>query len=399
MNPPRALVLNHNLRERGTYFRAWKTACFLRRQGWSVTFATSTPALYRPRTGLRSGIRVWETPSWSPLYGPDSGWSPVGLSWRTAALGPARFDLVYTFSHKPVDYVAARLARCRGAFWVADWCDLWGADGLRALQKSQRGLPGGLRHRMEDRADALDWWLERSAARDADLLTVISSDLSDRARALGRPEDSVMLFRSGADTEGIRPLEQESARRALGLPLGRPILGYVASWHPDGELLATALAQACQRVPDLLLLTVGPPLRDEMAWERLGLARNVREVGRVPFARLSRYFAATDGLLLPLADNAFNRSRWPNKIGDYLAAGKPVLACDVGDIGPFVRQSGCGIACEPDADAFACGMVEMACSTHRRDWGRNALAAARRDLDWDGILTALVQRIEVLRAQ
>ena len=392
----RTLILNHNLRERGTYFRAWKVARCLAERGHRVTFVTTGEGWYRPRVRRRQHIAVFESPNWSFVHGPDGGWSPLGLFFRLLWVLTHRIDLVYCFSHKPIDQIPARLARrLWGAFWVADWCDLWGGPGLFALNRKLRGPARTSRDRFSDWVERLDARLELAAARGCDLLTVISSDLARRARKLGVPQRRIHSMVSGADLENIRPLPRTDCRRILGLSETATTAGYLASWFPDENLLLDALEHLFAARPEVELIVAGPPFRasaEEL--RRRGIDRNIRHLGRMPFARIPVFLGAADVLLLPLRNSAFNRSRWPNKIGDYLAAGRPQVASRAGDVGPLMDRHDVGIGTGASAASFAAGVIELVDDPERcARLGRQARRVAERHFAWPKIVDELLRAL------
>ena len=65
--------------------------------------------------------------------------------------------------------------------------------------------------------------------------------------------------------------------------------------------------------------------------------------GRIPFDQLPLYLGASDAFVLPLRDTVVNRTRWPNKFGDYIAAGRPILCSNVGDVARIVEEERCGV--------------------------------------------------------
>ena len=394
MSPPRVLVLNHNLPERGTWFRALRTAEAFAARGARVTMVCTGPGRWRLRAGWRGNVQMLQAPHWSPVYGPDSGWSPLGAAARLG-LSLRGWDAVMSFSHKPVDQLPARLSRSLcGARWACDWCDLWGEDGLNALQRAQRGPAASLHDRASDACDSIDARLEQAAARDCDVLTVISTDLARRAAALGRDERRALLYPSGADLDGIRPLDRARCRRALGLEEGRFLVGYVSSWHPDEGLLLRALSRACAQAPALQLLAAGAPVAASDAELRaLGLRGRVTHLGRLPYRRLSMMLGACDAAVLPLEDTAFNRSRWPNKICDYLAAGRAIVAGEVGDVARLMAE-GVGWGASPNAEALAAALLEAASNpaeAHRR--GAAARAHAQEHRRWERLAQPVWDRL------
>ena len=237
--------------------------------------------------------------------------------------------------------------------------------------------------------------MERRMVRMADRITVISNFLRRQALAAGRRPDEVMLLPNGADLDGIQPLDLAAARAGLGLTPERTWLGYVANYHPDQQLLLEAFARARTRVPGLGLIKTGPPFSPALM-DRLGLAGAVRDLGRVPVQQLPQVLAASDALLLPLADTPANRARVPYKFTDYLAAGRPIVTCRVGDLATLFdapgEQGPIGRAASPCPEALAEAIVGIALATphERARMGRAARALACRRFDW----SVLTDRLE-----
>ncbi len=392
----RILVLNHNLRERGTWFRAREVARGLHARGHDVTFVYTGEGWYRPRRDApEDRWTEFGTPSWTPLRDAGEGYSPLGLLHRAFALR-GRFDLVYTFSHLPVDQATARLLARRCGFWMTDWCDLWNSrrGGLldlshwpRPIPARMRGVVGGLRRASFRIDDAL----ESSAARSADSVSIIATPMRAYTRKLGIPDSRVLHLVSGADIERIRPLDRDACRRELDLPADRLILGYVANVTPDNEQLEGALRIVWKERPDLLVASVGP------RWyaDRGPIARAVRE-GRLidrdrqPFAEIPRYLGAADFVVMPLRDLPFNRCRWPNKFGDYMAAGRATATCAVGDMARVCRRGNAGVAGPPTAQGLASAILELANDSDRRaQCGVDARRHAETHLSWPGRIESL----------
>ncbi len=385
------LILNHNLRERGTYFRAWKMAEGFRNRGDDVTFCTIGEQYYRTRQKRHKGITVLETPNLALAHGPDGGWLPIGVCSRMYhVLTSHRYDLVYTFSHKPVDVLPALVAKLtKGSFWLGDWCDLWNGDGLNKLMMELRGSAKTLTDRWSDLIVWLDAAFEQFTARNTNALTVISQDLKHQATQLRGTGSHIHLLPSGADTERITLLPKSASRKEFALPQGVPLLGYMTSWYPDEAFTLSALRSVLQQHPKAAVAIAGPPLTNqEHLLSQVPFAGRVFHCGRLPFARIPTFLAACDILLMPLQDTPFNRSRWPNKIGDYLASGRPQVACAVGDVGPFMDQAAAqgqplGEKTEPTVEAFAEGILKLLNQPEVWDaLGKNARLHAETHRSW-----------------
>lgn len=410
-------MLNHNLRERGTWHRAWQLGRELARRGHGVTLWTAAPHhYYRPVAETREGVRIVETPSWAPLAGPDDGWGPLDVFYRAARVLAEPFDLCYAFAHGPNVAAAAWLAarvRRRPLLW--DWCD-WHAGGILPKRRELRaaGISGKGEPWLQQRAEQWDAGLESWMTRLAGRLTVISSFLEDLARGAGRGRDEILRLPNGADLEGIRPLDREACRKELGLggdaqnaqlktqnsqPTAHNsqlILGYAANYHPDQELLLRAFAGAARAVPGLRLLKTGPPFAAGLVRE-LNLGNSILDLGHVSPGKIPVVLGASDALALPLEDNASNRARVPFKFTDYLAAGRPVVACRVGDIREWFGggYEAPGLASAPDAAAYGAAIARvLAPESDRAGWGAAARRLAEREFSWRGLTDRLEHFIE-----
>jgi glycosyltransferase involved in cell wall biosynthesis len=396
----RILILNANLRERGTWFRARRIARGLYHRGHEVTFVCQGEGWYRPRLSARlPRWTEWETASWNPIR-PEEWHAPLALLQRLVGLR-GRWDFIYTFSHHPIDAWVARSLKRAGTFWMTDWCDLWDSEGggvhdmrlwgepLPAFARGWRGVYTRASYRFEDR-------LERGVLREADAVSVIVRPLRDRALNLGVDPGAVLHLVSGADVTRFGVVDRGTARQALGLPEDALVAGYVANYTLDNEQLEGALGLAWERFPGLRLLSAGPRwYRDDGPVARAAALGLVHDLGRRPFAEIPTVLAAADFLLMPMRDTAMNQCRWPNKFGDYLAAGRPTATTRVGDAGEVVVRHGVGVAGEPTHEGLADAIAALAANDQlRAEAGRRARSFAESHLRWGGRVRRLVAYLE-----
>ncbi len=395
----RALFLLHNHPGKGSWFRALEIARRLARRGHGVeVISTSAWRHYRPTPGAIAAegagtVRTTESPCRTLFNERQEGWSLFDNGYRLGRVLTGRPpDLVYAFSHKPCCILPALAARIRGARVVLDWSDWWsGPEGLYAdcvvNSDAFRSLAAPIRG-WRRATFAADGWLEPRAAGWADAVTLISHEfLKHPAAPAGLAAKSLVLH-SGAPLETIRPMDKDAARAALGLafPRGTVVFGYMANFHTDERLLLEALAGAVRRGVDARLLVLGAGFEQTDPGIHEVLRDRVHHAGFRPFAEVGRWLAAADALVLPLRDVALNRARYPHKLSDYVAAGRPLVACDVGETGRLLGEYGFGSLCRPDPGALADGLAAMA--ERREEWGALGAAtreAAERHFDWDGL--------------
>jgi glycosyltransferase involved in cell wall biosynthesis len=174
----------------------------------------------------------------------------------------------------------------------------------------------------------------------------------------------------------VRP--KQEARERVGLPANAPVCVYVsAGGGPESGLLLPVIERVTGELPDARFVFVGPsdPARAGMS--------AVLDTGPVPPDEVQWWVAASDVALVPYFDTPFNRARWPIKLGDYLAAGRPVVACDIGELGRVVREHEIGLLAGADMSGFAERVLELLGDPGRADeLGARAREVAERHYDW-----------------
>jgi glycosyltransferase involved in cell wall biosynthesis len=372
------LMLNHNVKWRGTFFRAFHFARSLVRRGHQVTIFTISPASrLRCVSQEVGGVAIVETPDLLVGQG-RTGWDPYDTARRIWALarGP-RFDIVHGFDCRPVVIAPALfLRRAFGIPFVSDWADWWGRGGI------VQGRPRPVRYLF----GPVETFFEEHFRPFADCVTVTSRALHDRAVALGIERSRVHYIPSGADTDTIRPLPKAETRIALGFPPDATIIEFVGFINYDFDLIIRSFPLVQRRFPDVVLLLVGQryPVTRHILKDQ-NLRRNIREVGIVPFQELPKYLACADVLLLPFTDKICNIGRGPIKLGDYMAAGRPIVSQAVGDLRHIFRQEApFGVLTQDTPESFAQGICSLLENPERAEhYGRNARSAAERVYSWD----------------
>ena len=378
------LLLNHNVVERSTFYRAFYFGRELADWGHEVTLATvSRQNVLRPVVALREGVRVIETPDWGVSLA-RTGWDPWDTAWRVARFLGERPDLVHGFDCRPVVLgPSLALKALAHTPWVSDWADWWGRGGAISLRKSWIGRVGFAR---------FETFLEERFRQFADQVTVTSRALAERALGLGIDRERVHFIPSGANVRTIPVLDQRSCRAELGLPADAPIACFVGFVQYDLALAVRAFAVARRSVPDALLLLVGPRNREaEQLIAELGLSGAVHSTGTLPFARVPVPMGASDVLLLPFSNTLTNRARGPIKLGDYLAAGRAVLANPVGDLVDVFQADDVGVLASDDAEGYGTALAGLLKDLEKTAWlGRTARQVAEQKYAWKQVAEKLI---------
>ena len=377
----RILYLNHNVAWSGTFFRAYHLGRELARRGHEVTVVTTRrTGRFTVNATVRDGVRLIQMPDlwWGPAR---NGFDPWNTFRRVLLLRHAEYDLVHAFDSRPVVVLPALWVRARtGARLCMDWADWWGRGG--SIEERSGWL-------VRTFFGPIETWFEESFRHRADGTTVISSALAERAAGLGIPRERILRFPVGCDVDGLRPQSRAQAREALQLAGDQAIILHLGVLkRRDSDLLFDAFRALRRQFPAAQLVLIGNV--GARVPHDLATAGAVRAPGFVTYEEMSRWVGAADVCVIAMLDSVGNRGRWPGKINDYLAAGRPVVMSRVGDAARMVAEGKAGWTAEPTPQGLA-GALERALRDPdgRETAGRCARSLAESKLSWGTLASEL----------
>jgi glycosyltransferase involved in cell wall biosynthesis len=314
------------------------------------------------------GVRIEVMP-------PDDG---SRRQWLTRLLADARSDVLlerYSLSTGPAFEAAREL-------------------GLEAVLEVNAPLVDeAARYRGLEGAAGWRRW-ERRVLTAADRVIVVSPALQDHVVSCGVSRERVAVIPNGVDVRVFADAKTDHTH-LIGLPQGRIVAGFVGSFKPWQDV--AGLVRAVAVLPDIHLLLVGDgPQRLEV--EELVAASNLRErvtfTGAVLHDTLPSLLAAMDIGTAPFtAHPDFYFS--PLKINEYLAAGLPVVASDLGGLADLIGEAGV-IVPPGDIDELAAAIGRLATDAKRRRQMSRAATRLALALDW----STVAEKVEaVLRPQ
>ena len=364
-----------SFRDRGTYHKAYFLGRELARKGHDVTILCISPrSQFVPQTYKNGGLKIVECPNFLNRPIVYHGVGPLDIFWRLKSLLSDSFDIVHGFQYFADVTIPILLARRFRAFlYVSDWSD-WFARGMDYSRfASFRFLP------------RIVSVLEDYPRMCAQGVTVISQTLYARVLELGLSSDKILHVPHGAPIDLIQPVPKEEARTKLGIDVQCQIIGYLGtSWRADLDLFVEPFAVLCRRMPNLRFLLIGQlGPRVQSSFVDQEVADRVIEAGWVEWEQLPLYLAAADVCVLPLRKNVFNESRWPGKIGEYLAAGRPIVASAVGEVRHIVKEGGMGFLVDNTVPDIVEKLTLLLSAKELADcMGRKARTAAETRYAW-----------------
>ncbi len=208
----------------------------------------------------------------------------------------------------------------------------------------------------------LSEWLEKFLYRHADQVLVNSPGFIQHVTSRGAKD--VALIPNGADPEMFNPRDRGAAfREEHGLE-GKFVVLYAGAHGLSNDL--PVVIQAASQLQDedhirFVLLGAGKdkPVLQALA-EQMGL-KNVLFLPPVPKHRMAGALAASDVCIAILKPIELYQTTYPNKVFDYMAAGRAVLLAIDGVIRKVVEEGNAGIFIPPgDPDAMANAIHQFA---------------------------------------
>jgi glycosyltransferase involved in cell wall biosynthesis len=187
-------------------------------------------------------------------------------------------------------------------------------------------------------------FLERVINNNVDyILTSSGAAATALVETWGVPETKVTGLIDGVNTVEFRPGDREAVRRALQLPLDRPVavfLGVLNSYQGVDILLAVAKELHARGVPVHFLVMGFPEAKYRQRAAELALADCLTFTGRIDYQQAPWYLAAGDVAISP----KISLTEANGKLFNYMACGLPCVVFDtpvnreiLGDSGVYAR--------------------------------------------------------------
>ena len=239
--------------------------------------------------------------------------------------------------------------------------------------------------------------MERAVLDHADLRLAVSAELAGEVERVS-PGRQTQVLANGVDVAIFgAPAAQQPARRMFGLAPESAVIAFAGTLRPWHGL--DVAIDALPALPGVVLVVAGDgPVRAslELLARQRGVAERIRWLGQLPQAQVRQLLAAADVAVAPYpALDGFGYS--PLKLYEYLAAGVPVVASDIGQVAEVLGGGRWGRLVPPGDPA---ALAEAVRSILVDPVGSRALAGAARKMalrehSWQARaeqVTATVQR-------
>lgn len=348
--------------------RILQLARCLRRMGHDARVA------YFPRTDEpRARPSVWRDVPLIPLDRSAHPWSLIRNTLRLIRLAGScdALHLQKAFHWAAIPTLIAAWIRRKPLHY--DWDD-WELEIYRCSAKPA--------------SPVILWWLgllERWVPQLAQTVSVASERLRQEALAVGVSADRLWWAPVGADPEELHPSHAPDAAKARWGLNGSTVL-YLGQLHGGQyvELVLQAAVRLQASWPSVRVLIVGDGhQRSELEHTARDLGLScVTFVGAIAREEVPAYVAAAEVCVAAFEATPVTACKSPLKLAEYLAAGKAIVASEVGEVRRMIGEA--GVVVPPgDAEALADGVLRLLRNPEERcRLGRLARERSVAQLTW-----------------
>jgi glycosyltransferase involved in cell wall biosynthesis len=373
------LMLLLNQYQQGTFWRAYALGKELVQKNHSVTLVITSPKnRFKIDVITENHLTIVQMPDLFP-GSLRSGWDPWNITNRIWWLKDKKFDLVHAFESRPSVIFPTLTMKKKGIPLIMDWSD-WFGKGGSVEERANPLIRGGLR--------PIETFFEEHYRIRADGTTVICSALAERAVKLGIDQKTILYLPNGSDTQRIKQLDIHEAKNKLGIAPASFNIGYVGSIFPkDAVLMAQAFDRLAMLIKEARLYVLGYCPIDIRSLSHF--PNQIVQTGFLSDELLNQHLGACDVFWLPLCNSQANRGRSPHKLMDYMAAGRPIVATDVGDVRRIMGDE-IGLISEDDPECLAQNTRQLFDDPLLRiKMGQTARLLAMKDLSWKTLAASL----------
>lgn len=375
--------------------RVDKICTSLIRSGHKVHIACRNLAR-RPVRDRFNGAEIYRLPALASWMGPLNSaisfpafFSPLWL-WHLYRTGKKQQCKLIVVRDLPM---------ALGAIWVARWL------GVPCVMDMAECYPEMLRctWRFEGRSfknyflrnPRLADLVERKVLRDVDEVWVMIEESRDRLIDMSVAEEKIRII------SNTPVLSRFSDISPSGEDLNSTYrLVYVGLLNPSRGLDTTirAVARYVRRNPNFEFIVVGKGKADRQLRQLasdLDAEKWIKFLGWIDNTEVPKLIASADIGIVPHHKCSHWDNTIPNKLFDYMAAGKPVIVSNAVPMARIVRKSECGLVfTDYDDEALVGALDRLSRPELRYQLGRNGQQAVRDRFNWEREERVLLRAVD-----
>jgi glycosyltransferase involved in cell wall biosynthesis len=331
LKPKRILFVHYSIYSQKRWGRIFPLAKGAAKCGYNVTLLTTSPkkgVIYN--TKFLDNVKIIMFRDIIPKFFLKKGFVFISFITRCFYVLLHNYDYVFSDCGECINTGwICKIAQWKGAIYISEWGDLLGKGGYYDYKPKWFKVIYG-RYFL---------WAELYFRKSANYTVVLSSMMKQHAINKGISKEKIIIVPGGAVSDIITHAYSDKSQ--LEIPENIITLGYIGI--DNGEL--QDLRPLIQALHDPLLegrfklIVFGKKINKKYI-EELNLSDIILEKGWIDYYKDPSPLQCVDIYVLMKSDNIYLSSLgWPNKLGDYMAIGRPVLITPYGDVSQFIKEN------------------------------------------------------------
>ncbi len=313
------------------YQRTFKIAVELVQLGHEVTFLTSQlkSRKFPYSVNYKKGVKEVAFFDPSPKKIKKIGLSLFAAILKSIYILNKNFDVVHADTgHRISSGVPCWLHKfLYKSKYISEWWDFYGKGG----QYENKPLLWKFTY------GPIDNWLEIFDKKRADGVIALSEFTRQRVLNLCPGYKNTTVVHGGADIADIDYIADFRYRGQYNLKSDDFVIVMVGVVGIDDFGKLIHLTDECVESNKIKIVTTGRIIENEILIKH-GLSNVVYQLGWVDYKDYDKILSLADIFYLYQPEDNLNRAKWPNKIGDYLCAGRVIITTPVNDVVIFKKS-------------------------------------------------------------
>lgn len=318
------------------FTRSFKLAKGLVEEGHEVIFITAQKKGFKfpYHYENREEVKIYAFPEFLPYAFRKGGLGTLSIFLKILFVAFTKADIVHSDTgHRPSSGIPCTVHRLiYNSKYFSEWWEHFGKGGIYDDLPRWYQLSLG----------SFDNLFEIKNRKSADGCVPISTKLKERSMQHGIAEDKILVLNGGADTDKIAfNTSSEQSKKQFNLPADHFTIGLIGindTEFVNNLNLFNAIKKLIDKGYKIQVIGTGkvnPDLLQEHGFEQDGF---IKIYGWLSYEDFTLLVCCADLFSLIQEDTLRNRSRFPNKMGDYLAVGRPVIANRVGEVDIYAQR-------------------------------------------------------------
>jgi len=278
---------------------------------------------------VRNNVKILAFPEFIPTKFKKMGYGLFSIFLKFIYILKLKFNVVISDSgHRPSSGFPCYFSKfIYKSYYISEWWDFYGEGGQYDEKSSLFKLFLG----------RYEKWEEIHNKKKADFIIVLSEKMRERAIQIGIRPEKILKIHGGSNTLYLKSKSVQNIRKNYNILETEFVFGYIGMGESeinDLKIFLSALVEFSLTHPQIKLITFGQKISKETK-EKYCLNNLIIEHGYVNFYLDSDILTIPDIYVLIKNINITNEYGWPNKFGDYLALGKPVMLNLYGELQEF----------------------------------------------------------------